>query len=451
MTVWCHLPTIFNRRRALLIAGLITLCVALTTTLMLSVVSHAATGVNKTLSFQGRLLNSSGGVVADGHYNIQFKIYQDGTGTLANNSDGGGGTNKWTETYVNNGTNAGVEVINGYFSVNLGSKTAFGTSVDWNQDTLFLSMNVAGSSASCSTFGTSPCTADGEMLPMKRITSTPYALNSGQLGGKTADNFVQLAQGVQTDSSNNTSSIYVNKTGTGGNFLELQNAGADVFAVSNYGDITLGATTDPNIGVHYLAVAAAPAGTAGTTLAIAGGNGGSGTGSTGGTLALGGGNGGGTNGNGGDIDVDGGQATGTGTGGSVYIGAAYASNIQVGKVSGGNQAITIGNTTGTGTTTVAGGTLNLQSKNDTVVSTNGTQRARFSASGNTLYLGNADGSGQAATANGFTIQGTSSTVLNTQGGGCNAAMCKYTMYYYSSECRQFCGNCCFDSRSQLYC
>ena len=172
MTVWCHLPTIFKRRLALRTAGLLTLCVALITTLVFANVSHASTGVNQTLSFQGRLLSSSGAVVPDGHYNIQFKIYQDGDGTTAGDT---GGTLKWTESYVNDGGTSGVEVKDGFFSVNLGSLNAFGTQVDWNQDTLWLSMNIAGSSTSCTTFGGSGCTADGEMLPMKRITSTPYA------------------------------------------------------------------------------------------------------------------------------------------------------------------------------------------------------------------------------------------------------------------------------------
>lgn len=414
MTVWCHLPTIFNRRHVLRTAGLIALCVALTTTLMLSVVSRAAPGVNKTLSFQGRLLNASGGVVADGHYNIQFKIYQDGSGTSAGNP---GGSLKWTETYINNGSNSGVEVINGYFSVTLGSVNTFGTSVDWNQDTLWLSMNVAGSSASCTTFNSGTCVADGEMTPMKRITSTPYAINSGQLGGKTADNFVQLSQGVQEDAANNSNSIYINKTGTDGNFLQLQNAGTDAFTINKQGSVTLGASESP----QTIQVATAATDENGTHLGITAGAGGSGSGSGGGSLILQGGSGGGTNGDGGSIHVDGGNKTGSGTGGSVFIGQNYASNISIGGAQ--SQSIQIG-TTAAGTTDVtigatnsaAGGKTTIQSKDETTIKTNGTSRATFAANSNTLYLGNANGSGQASTANSFTIQGTSSTGNNVQGG-----------------------------------
>lgn len=45
----------------------------------------AATGINQQLNFQGRLLNAQGAVVVDGYYNVQFKIYQDGTGAVAGN------------------------------------------------------------------------------------------------------------------------------------------------------------------------------------------------------------------------------------------------------------------------------------------------------------------------------------------------------------------------------
>lgn len=404
MTVWCHLPTIFNRRYVLRIAGLLALCVALTTTLLLSAYTHAAAGVNQTLSFQGRLLRSDGSVVPDGTYNMQFKIYQDGT------SSGSGSTLKWTESYVNNNAAAGVTVTNGFFSVTLGSLNAFGTQVDWNQDTLWLSMNMGGSSNTCTTFNSGSCIADGEMMPMKRITSTPYALNSGMLGGKTADNFLQLAQGVQTDASTNTSSIYINKTGSG-NLLQLQSGSVDAFTLTNSGDISFG--TNAN---HSISVGTSGAATAGKNLTMAAGTGGSGSGSAGGSLTLQGGAAGGTNGNGGGVTIDAGTATGSGTLGTIAIGTTNAGTISVGVASGGAQTINIGNNTSTGTTTVAGGTTNIQSKNDTTVTTNGTQQARFSGSGNKLYLGNADASGNAATANSYTIQGTSSTGSNVQGG-----------------------------------
>ena len=420
MTVWCHLPTIFNQRHALRIAGLLSLCVALTTTLLFANISRAVPSTDRTLNFQGRLLNSSGAVVADGYYNVQFKIYEGGTGTAAGNP---GGTLKWTETYINNGNASGaIQVKNGYFAANLGSLNSFGTSVDWNSSTLWLSVNIAGSSVSCTTFGSSPCTADGEMLPMKRITATPYAINSGQLEGKTASNFVQLGQGVQTDASDNTSSIFINKTGTG-NLLQLQSGGSDLLTLTNSGNLQFGSGASRTINV-----VGAAANTNGDDLSIfAGWGGGGGSGSNGGTLFLQGGGASGTNGDGGNVVITGGPKAGNGKGGSIYIGDGGTDTIQVGSalLSSGTQTINIGaNNVAGGTQNIvigsggsaAGGSTTIQSKDDTTIATNGTQRARFSANSNTLYVGNADNNGQWGVASNFTIQGTSSTTTDTQGG-----------------------------------
>ena len=418
MNMWCYLPDSVKTVRPLRLVVVVLLLVALSTTLFLTSIARAAPSTNKTINFQGRLQTSAGAVVADGHYNIQFKIYQDGTGTTVGNP---GGSLKWTESHVNNGGANGVEVRNGYFSVNLGSVTPFGTSVDWDQDALFLSMNVAGNSATCTTFGSAPCGADGEMLPMKRITATPYAINAGAVNGKTADNFIQLAQGVQTDASTNTSSIHINKTGTG-NLIQLQNAGNNVFSVTNSGDIEFGSG-----GNRAIYVGGAPENTAGNNLTLFAGYGGSGSGSQGGGLFLQGGSAGGDNGEGGSVAITGGVGTGTGKNGSVYIGASDTDAVQIGStnLTSGTQTINIGNNNAAGGTTnitigsgpgATGGTTNIQSKDETSITTNGTRRATFAGDSNTLYVGNADGSGNATTANGFTIQGTSSTGSNTQGG-----------------------------------
>jgi len=396
----------------------VTIIIAFTTTLFLAYTAHAVQSTNRTISFQGRLQTKEGAVVADGNYNVQFKIYQGGDGTAVGNPNG---TLNWTETHANTTETEGIQVKNGYFSVKLGSITPFGTSVDWNSDTLYLSMNIAGSQANCESFGTAPCEADGEMLPMKQLTATPYAINSGAVGGKTADNLVQIAQGVQTDASLNTSSIHLNKTGTG-NLIQLQNAGNDVFSVTNSGDIEFG-----NGSSRSIYVADAPTDTAGDLLSIQAGQGGSGSGSDGGALSLQGGNAGGDNGNGGDITINAGSGTGTGQNGSVAIGTASTDTIQIGStdMASGAQNINIGTNNTSGSTTniaigsggnAAGGTTSISSKDETSVSTNGTKRATFSADENKLYLGNADKNGEAATANDFAIQGTSSTTSGVQGG-----------------------------------
>lgn len=295
----------------LLLSSALLLGVFVVVSVVLTQKASAVAGINQQFNFQGRLLNSQGVAVADGFYNIQFKIYQDGTGTAAGNP---GGTLKWTESWLNSASK-GVQVKNGYMSVNLGSVTPFGNSVDWNQDTLFLSINVGNTNATCTPF--TSCAGDGEMLPMKRLSATPYALNAGMIEGKRASDFLQIAQGVQTDVSTNTPSIFINKTGTG-NFLQYQTAGTDAYAVTNSGDVQFGGNAN-----HSISVATSPAGVTGRNLSISAGSANAGgAAAAGGTLALQGGNAAGTgNQNGGNVTIAGGAGTGTGYNGIVTISA----------------------------------------------------------------------------------------------------------------------------------
>ena len=75
-----------------------------------------------------------------------------------------------------------MQITAGTFQVNLGSITAF-SGIDWNQNTLWLSMNVGGTASTVSW--------DGEMKPYVRLTSVPYALNSGLVGGLSASQLVK--------------------------------------------------------------------------------------------------------------------------------------------------------------------------------------------------------------------------------------------------------------------
>jgi hypothetical protein len=136
---------------------------------------NAAT--SSTVNFQARLLQANGAVVADGYYNVDFKIYNhpsngaQAQGTCSANC-------LWEETYYDsNGVTAGndnrVQVVNGYLTVSLGSQTAF-TAINWDQE-LWLTMNIGD------TTQTATPSWDGEMSPRLKFTASPYAFAAGKL------------------------------------------------------------------------------------------------------------------------------------------------------------------------------------------------------------------------------------------------------------------------------
>src|SRR5690606_9072550 len=97
----------------------------------------------------------------------------------------------------------------------------------------------------------------------------PYAMNASSLGGRTADDFVQLGQGTQTNSTNNPS-ISINTTGNG-DLIQLQRNAEDVFTVDTNGNISFGSNAD-----HTISIDQSKPDTDGQTLAISGGDGGEG-------------------------------------------------------------------------------------------------------------------------------------------------------------------------------
>ncbi len=168
-----------------------------------------AQSVPSTLNFQARLLTSSGAIVPDGTYNVEFKLYDQPTG----------GTELWTETrtFDTDSSDLHLNVRSGYLSVYLGDKTPFPSSIDWN-DQHYLTMNIGGTSTTPSW--------DGEMTPRIRLTSVPYAfqaeqanqaLDSEQLQGRSASEFVQLSP-----SSQQSGSINISGTGQFGSNLSTQ-------------------------------------------------------------------------------------------------------------------------------------------------------------------------------------------------------------------------------------
>jgi hypothetical protein len=158
------------------LVGLLVLGVFLLTAILTTVAPKTVNATaSSNLNFQARLMTASGGIVPDGNYNVEFKIYN--TATVTATPDQGactrnGGTAEpaclWTETRTSGNV---VQVKNGYLTVNLGSVTSFPTTIPWGQP-LFLTMRIGG-------VGTPSW--DPEMNPRLALTAVPYAFQAGQL------------------------------------------------------------------------------------------------------------------------------------------------------------------------------------------------------------------------------------------------------------------------------
>lgn len=151
----------------------------------------ATSGINQEMSFEGKLVDGSGVNIPDGSYNMEFKIYT--AAGSCNPTTGSGCTLGWTEDWLVSGGHA-VTLTSGTFAVNLDDVAANNFSgIDFNSYPLYISIQV-GSTSSCTPAGNfqANCGGDGEMKPYIKLTSSPYALNAGELGGVAASGFGQL-------------------------------------------------------------------------------------------------------------------------------------------------------------------------------------------------------------------------------------------------------------------
>jgi hypothetical protein len=156
----------------------------------------AAALTDSTVNFQARLENNLGAVVPDGTYNIEFKLYSASTG----------GSALWTEDYLNSASN-GVQTVDGYLSVGLGSITPFPSTINWSQP-LYLTMNIGGTSSGTPTW-------DGEMNPRLQLTAIPYAFQAGS------------ATQLSTTNGSNTSTLSLTAP-TGNDSIALPDASGTV-------------------------------------------------------------------------------------------------------------------------------------------------------------------------------------------------------------------------------
>src|SRR3990167_9021403 len=174
-----------------LVSGLI-----LTTGLLNFIPPQASAVSSSTINFQARLLSISGNIVPDGNYHVEFKLYTasapDGgetpiQGSCTTNPGAAADEDcEWVETRT---TGNLVRVVNGYLTVNMGSVTAFASTINWDQEH-WLTMNIGG---------TSGPSWDGEMSPRVKLTALPYAFRAGKLALTSGTDIGTLAFGSVTN------------------------------------------------------------------------------------------------------------------------------------------------------------------------------------------------------------------------------------------------------------
>ena len=212
-----------------------------------SLPASASSAINTTMNFQGRLLTAAGAVVPDGNYNMEFKIYAGGPGNVAGDT---GGTLLWTEDWLNFNSNEGVVVKNGYYSIQLGSLTSLPSSVNLDQGVLWLSMTVANgnspngaTSTTCTTFSGCNSLTEPEMLPMKELSATPFALNSASTNQVNSyglsNSFMDLAAPSGITAVNGAAGVV---PGTVCYAVTATDASGETIAASNSGTVTPGWT-----------------------------------------------------------------------------------------------------------------------------------------------------------------------------------------------------------------
>jgi hypothetical protein len=175
---------------------------------------------NSAINFQARVLTNTGAVVPDGYYNVEFKLY----------TASSGGSAVWTETYYDsNGPTAGndnrIQVKNGYVTANLGTLTAFASTIDWSQE-IWLSMNIGG------TAQTATPTWDGEMNPRMKVTAVPYAFRAAEASELKTVNGANVSSLSIAAPTGGNQTFVVPDQGSAGTFnLCIQNSSACGFAL----------------------------------------------------------------------------------------------------------------------------------------------------------------------------------------------------------------------------
>lgn len=181
-------------RAILCLSAALPLITAVFVVLALGVIqpTAAAQSIPYKVNFQGRLTDNSGNILADGYYNIKFRLYDALTA----------GTLKYTEDRIYAGATPGpapgafdnrVQVINGLFNIQFGDVTTLSPTLFSGVFPLYLEVEMpTPATATCSAVSCGVYT-EGAMTPRQPLASSPYAFNADTLDGADSAAFAQLA------------------------------------------------------------------------------------------------------------------------------------------------------------------------------------------------------------------------------------------------------------------
>jgi hypothetical protein len=170
---------------------------------------HAVQTVPYKMNFQGRLTDSTGTPMANGLYNMTFRIFDASTA----------GTLQWSELReVGNR----VQVTNGLFSVQLGDVTSLPPGIFTNQNLYFEIELPTPATATCSTSACASYT-EGPMTPRNKLATSAYAFNADQIDG------IDGSSLARNDTTNTfTSSQTFKNTADSTNAFSIQKSAGDV-------------------------------------------------------------------------------------------------------------------------------------------------------------------------------------------------------------------------------
>lgn len=200
-------------------------------TLVFSPSAFAAQTVPYKINYQGRITNAAGAQLADGNYNMKFRLYSVATG----------GTASWTET--RDISTQQVAVASGQFAVQLGDVTALSPSM-FTSYPLYLEVELpTPATATCNTAACAAWT-EGAMTPRQTLASSAYAMNADTVDGIDGANIATLSgTNIFTAANTFNGTVALGSTNSSSKFVINDNSAVALFTADTASTIVKVGTT----------------------------------------------------------------------------------------------------------------------------------------------------------------------------------------------------------------